>query len=330
MSSTDTAVRDEDRPDRTNLVQPLRGTAAGRPAVAAKGAERVAGMTPPPPVHVSVVQRHTRWLGRPLYYATLIAGAAVMIIPFLWMVSTSFKRESDVFTYPPEWIPDPIRPENYPDALTAAPFGRYLANSLFVSVTDTVLSLLICAMAGYAFARLRFRFRNTIFIVVLATMMVPFHVELIPTFVLMRWLGWVDTYQAIIVPSIFWVFGIFLLRQFFMTVPKALEDAMRMDGAGHLRILFGLMIPLSLPALAALGIFKFMFTWNSLIAPLIFLQTRENYTVTLGLAMFQGQFETRWALLMAATVVTLLPIIAVFLIAQRYFIEGMALSGLKR
>jgi multiple sugar transport system permease protein len=132
------------------------------------------------------------------------------------------------------------------------------------------------------------------------------------------------------VPSIFFVFGIFFLRLFFMSVPKALEDAMRMDGAGHLRILFGLMIPLSLPALAALGIFKFMFTWNSLIAPLIFLQTRENYTVTLGLAMFQGQFETRWALLMAATVVTLLPIIAVFLIAQRYFIEGMALSGLKR
>ncbi|AYY15475.1 carbohydrate ABC transporter permease [Actinobacteria bacterium YIM 96077] len=276
------------------------------------------------------MQRHLGWMGKPLYYATLIFGAAMMVVPFLWMFSTSLKVESDVFQFPPEWLPDPARPENYPDALTIAPFARYLANSAFVTITDTVFSLTVCAMAGYAFARFHFRFRNTIFIAVLATMMVPVHVELIPQFILMRGLGWIDTFQALIVPSIFWPFGIFLLRQFFMTVPKELEDAARMDGAGHLRILFGLMVPLSLPAMAALGIFKFMFTWNSLIAPLIFLTSREKFTVTLGLATFQGQYETQWALLMAATVVALVPIITVFLIGQRYFIQGVALSGLKR
>jgi multiple sugar transport system permease protein len=331
VSSTSTVVpQARARPGPRSLVQPLGGSTTAEETLKVSGAERVAALDRPPPVRKWVGQRHISRAGRPLYYLTLLAGAATMIVPFLWMVSTSLKLERNVFQYPPEWIPDPVRPENYPDALTIAPFARFLANSAFISVTDTALSLLVCAMAAYVFARIRFRFRNTIFIVVLATMMVPFHVELIPTFILMRGLGWIDTYQALIVPSIFWVFGIFLLRQFFMTVPKELEDAMRMDGAGHLRILFGLMIPLSLPAIAALGIFKFMFTWNSLIGPLIFLTSREKFTVTLGLAMFQGQYETRWALLMAATVVALIPIIAVFLIGQRYFIQGVALSGIKR
>lgn len=327
MSSTD-AVAPVRR--ASTLVQPLGGGATAEESITVTGAGRVAAMEPPPPLRASAAQRHLRWAGRPLYYAVLIFGAASMLVPFLWMLSTSLKLESEVFRFPPEWMPDPVRPENYPDALTIAPFARYLANSAFVSITDTALSLVLCAMAGYVFARLRFRFRNTIFIVVLATMMVPFHVELIPQFILMRSLGWIDTFQALIVPSIFWVFGIFLLRQFFMTVPDELEDAMRMDGAGHFRILFGLMVPLSLPAMAALGVFKFMFTWNSLIAPLIFLTSREKFTVTLGLAAFQGQYETRWALLMAATVVALIPIITVFLIGQRYFIQGVALSGLKR
>lgn len=333
MSSTDPATAPAG-PARRDLVQPLEprhGDGAG-PGThdRAGGAERVAAMQPPPPVRVSPAQRHLGWLGRPLYYATLIFGAVSMLVPFLWMFSTSLKEESDVFQFPPEWLPDPIRLENYPDALTIAPFARYLANSAFVTLTDTFFTLVVCSLAAYAFARLHFRFRNTIFIVVLATMMVPVHVELIPQFIVMRGLGWIDTFQAIIVPSVFWPFGIFLLRQFFMTIPKELEDAMRMDGAGHLRILAGLMVPLSLPAMAALGIFKFMFTWNSLILPLIFLTSREKFTVTLGLAAFQGQYETQWALLMAATVVALVPILAVFLLAQRYFIQGVALSGLKR
>lgn len=267
---------------------------------------------------------------RPGYYLLLLLGAVVMVVPFLWMLSTSLKTEANVFTTPPEWIPDPFRWQNYTDALSVAPFGRYFLNSFIVAGGEVIGGLLISAIAAYVFARLHFPGRNALFIVVLATMMVPAHVELIPQFILMRELGWIDTFAALIVPGLFWPFGIFMLRQFFKSVPDELEDAARMDGAGYLRRLFGLFIPLSVPALAALAIFKFLGSWNQLIGPLIFLTSREKFTITLGLAQFQGQFETRWALLMAATVVSLLPILIVFVIGQRYFVEGVTLSGLKR
>lgn len=275
-------------------------------------------------------RRRVTKAARPTYYIVLLAGAAAMIVPFLWMLSTSFKTEAAVFTFPPEWIPSPVRVENYTDAVTIAPFSRYFLNSLFVTFGELIGGLFVSAVAGYVFARMHFRGRDVLFIMVLATMMVPSHVELIPQFILMRELGWIDTFRALIVPGLFWPFGIFMLRQFFKAIPDELEDAMRMDGAGHLRILFGLMLPLSMPALAALAIFKFSFAWNSLIGPLIFINSQSKYTVTLGLAMFQGQYETRWALLMAATVLTLIPILLVFIIGQRYFIEGVTLSGLKR
>lgn len=267
---------------------------------------------------------------RPGYYLLLLLGAVVMVVPFLWMLSTSLKTEANVFTTPPEWIPDPFRWQNYTDALSVAPFARYFLNSFIVAGGEVIGGLLVSAVAAYVFARLHFPGRNALFIVVLATMMVPAHVELIPQFILMRELGWLDTFAALIVPGVFWPFGIFMLRQFFKSVPDELEDAARMDGAGYLRRLFGLFVPLSVPALAALAIFKFLGSWNQLIGPLIFLTSREKFTITLGLAQFQGQFETRWALLMAATVVSLVPILIVFVIGQRYFVEGVTLSGLKR
>jgi multiple sugar transport system permease protein len=275
-------------------------------------------------------RRRIRRAFRPSYYVLLVGGALIMVVPFLWMTVTSLKTESNVFRYPPEWIPDPVQWQNYSDAMSVAPFARYFLNSLMITSAEVIGGLFISAIAAYVFARLRFPGRDVIFIVVLATMMVPAHVELIPQFIIMRELGWIDTFAAIIVPGLFWPFGIFMLRQFFKSVPQELDDAARMDGAGYLRRLFGLYIPLSIPALAALGIFKFLFSWNSLIMPLILLTSREKYTVTLGLAMFQGQYETRWALLMAATVVSLLPILVVFVIGQRYFVEGVTLSGLKR
>lgn len=267
---------------------------------------------------------------RPGYYVLLLLGGVAMVLPFLWMLSTSLKTEANVFTTPPAWIPAPVRWQNYGDALGIAPFARFFLNSFVVAAGEVVGGLLVSAIAAYVFARLHFPGKNALFIVVLATMMVPAHVELIPQFILVRELGWLDTFAALIVPGLFWPFGIFMLRQFFKSVPDELEDAARMDGAGYLRRLFGLFIPLSVPALAALAIFKFLNSWNQLIGPLIFLTSREKFTITLGLAQFQGQFETRWALLMAATVVSLVPILVVFVIGQRYFVEGVTLSGLKR
>ena len=262
-------------------------------------------------------------------YIILTVGGITMLFPFLWMISTSLKEPGAVFTFPPEWIPRPIIWRNYADAWHAVPFGRFYINTIFVSVTRTFGVLLTSSLAAYAFSRLAFPGRDKIFFLYLATMMVPGAVTMIPNFILMRHIGWVDTYQALIIPGIFTAWGTFMLRQFFMTLPTDLEDAARIDGCSKMGIYRHVILPLAKPALATLGIFTFIGVWNDFMWPLIMINTMEKKTLPIGLASFQGLYTTDWTLLMAASIIVMVPTLIVFIVGQRFFVEGIKLSGVK-
>jgi multiple sugar transport system permease protein len=245
------------------------------------------------------------------------------------MILTSLKDIGDIFVYPPKWFPDKIQWNNYVRAFQAAPFGRYYLNSIFVAVTVTLGQLITCSMAAYAFARLKFWGRDVLFYIFLGTMMIPYQVTMIPSFMVLHWLGWIDSYQAMIVPGLASAFGTFLLRQFFMTIPKELEEAAYMDGCSKFRVLWQIILPLSKPALATLAIFTFMGTFNDFIWALIVVNSEHLRTVQLGLAVFRDRYITDWDLLMAGSVMATLPILIVFFFAQKYFIKGITLSGIK-
>lgn len=261
----------------------------------------------------------------------LVWGVALLfLIPLLWMVSSSLKSNYQIFEVPPRWMPDPPRWENYREALTMLPFDRYVVNTAIISIVTIVGHLVSCTVIAYAFARLRAPGRDFLFVVVLATMMLPYPVTMVPLYMLFKQLGWINTILPLTAPAFFGsAFYIFLLRQFFLTLPADFEDAAVIDGANTLQILWRIILPLSLPALATVAIFTFQATWNDFLAPLIYLQKPELYTVTLGLQFFRSSYTTNWAYLMAASLVTSLPVIAVFFVAQRYFIEGITLSGVK-
>lgn len=264
---------------------------------------------------------------RSLLYLIVAAGAATMIVPFLWMASTSLKASADVFAMPPKWIPATLHPENYVNAWQAVPFGRFYLNSLFVALTVTVGQVVTSALAAYAFARLEFPGRDKLFFAYLATMMIPGAVTMIPLFILLRELGWIDTYKALIIPGIFSAYGTFLLRQFFLTIPRDLEDAAKIDGCGHFRILCEVVLPLSKPALATLATFTFMGSWGSFLWPLVVTHSMDLKTLPIGLAAFQGQYGNDWTLLMAGSVMAIVPVIIVFVINQKHFVEGIKMSG---
>jgi multiple sugar transport system permease protein len=264
-----------------------------------------------------------------LLHLVLLIAAAAMVIPFLWMISTSLKRPREIYVWPPTLLPHEIFWSNYLKSWSAAPFGRFYLNSLFIALSVTGGQLITCTFAAYAFARLNFRGRDLIFIAFLATMMIPFQVSMIGAFQVIYWLGWADSYYALIVPGLASPFGVFLLRQFFLTLPIELEDAARIDGASRLGVIRHVIVPLSTPALATLGIFTFMGVWNDFLWPLVVLNSEQHYTVQLGLAIFRDSHSTVWNLLMAGTVSATLPILIVFFFAQRYFIRGIALTGLK-
>jgi multiple sugar transport system permease protein len=262
-------------------------------------------------------------------HVVLIPLAAVMLLPLAWMLVTSVETLAESRHFPPTLVPSGIHWENYPNALDAAPFGRFFANSLVVTLTAVAGNLVFCSLAGYAFARLRFFGRDVIFIVLLATLMVPFQVTMIPTFLIVQHLGLVNTLGALIAPNLVTPFGIFLLRQFFRTLPVELEEAARIDGCSRLGVLFRVVMPLSMPALATLGIVTFLWTWNDFLWPLISISSTDQSTVQLGLASFQGAHQTRWTLLMAANVVALAPMLLVFVVAQRWFVQSLAATGVK-
>ncbi len=270
--------------------------------------------------------RWRRWL-----ILALLWGVAILfLVPFLWMLSSSLKPNYQIFEVPPRWIPNPPRWENYVEALTILPFPLYIRNTTIITLLTIVGHLLSCTVIAYAFARLRAPGRDFLFVVMLATMMLPYPVTMVPLYVLFNRLGWINTFLPLVVPAYLGIpFYIFLMRQFFLTIPRDFEDAARIDGANTLQIIGRIMLPMAMPALATVTIFTFQATWNDFLAPLIYLQRPELYTVTLGLQFFRSTYTTNWAYLMAASLVTTLPVIVVFFAAQRYFIEGITLTGVK-
>ena len=266
-----------------------------------------------------------------ILHAILSAGAVVMLLPFFWMVSTSLKERSAIFAeFPPRWIPETFVWSNYSDAWTAVPFARFFLNSVVVAVAVTLLQILVASLAAFAFARLRFRGRDTIFFIYLIALMIPFAILLLPNFIIVKQLGWFDSYAALIIPPSFSAFSTFLMRQYFRSIPLDLDEAARIDGASSLRIWWQVIMPNSLPVLGALGVFVFLGTWNSLLWPLVVTNSKEMLTVPVGLTFFQGQYYVRWELLMAAAVIAMLPVLIVYFFAQNWFIKGMSVNaGLK-
>lgn len=267
--------------------------------------------------------------GKLLLYLLLILGGLVMIVPFAWMVSTSLKSGAYVLSMPPQWIPNPATLESYRRIFDLYPVGRMLFNSLLVAGLTTLGQLLTCSMAAYAFARLKFRGQNLVFLLYLATLMVPFQVTITPLFIMMRIFGWINTYQGLILPGVFSAFGTFLLRQAFMTIPTEYEEAAYMDGASPLTIFLKIILPLSKPALATLSVFAFMGSWNAFLWPLFIVREEMLMTLPVGLATLQGRWLTEWNLVMAGTVITVLPMLLLYLVAQKYLVQGYVMSGLK-
>ncbi|WAM35860.1 carbohydrate ABC transporter permease [Caldicellulosiruptor acetigenus] len=260
----------------------------------------------------------------------LILVSISMIFPFLWMISTSLKSLDQVFLIPPIWIPKPLQWENYLNAWNALPFGNAYLNSLKIALICVIGQLITCSMAAYALAKINFRGKNIIFIAFLATMMVPSQVTMIPTFILYKYIGWIDTHLPLTVPWVlFSAFGVFLIRQFILTLPKELDEAAIIDGANHFVIYTRIILPLIVPVLATLAIFTFMSSWNNFLGPLIYLNSPEKYTVPLLLAQFKGIYITDWTLLMAASTIAIVPVLIVYLLGQRYIIESIALTGIK-
>ncbi len=271
-----------------------------------------------------------RWW-RFLIWLVLITGAIVMVLPFVWLISSSLKLEQKVFQFPPQWIPNPIRVLNYVDAMTYKPFHIYFKNTFIIAVLNEIAILLSASFCAYGFARIRFPGRDFWFAVVLATLMVPFFVLMVPTFVIFSRIGWIDTYLPLTVPFFFGggAFNIFLLRQFFRNLPEELADAARIDGCNEFGIYWRIMLPLSKPVLVTIAIFTFLFSWNDFIGPLLYINSPDKFTVAIGLATFRSVLNTRWDLLMAASSTMTLPVIVLFFFAQRYFIQGIVLTGLK-
>jgi multiple sugar transport system permease protein len=264
-----------------------------------------------------------------LLYIILILFAATMLVPFAWMASASLQMDKDVFRFPFRWIPKAPRWKNYELIWQRVPFLTFFANTAKLAAIITGLQLLTSSLAAYAFARLSFKGRDAIFLAYVGTIAIPWQVYMVPQFIMMRKLGLSDTHLAIILLQAFSAFGVFLMRQFFIGVPKELSDAARIDGLGEYRIFARIMLPLSKPALATLTIFTFVTVWNDFMGPLIYLNSEKLKTIQLGLRMFIAQYSADYALIMAASLVSLVPVILLFLFLQRFFIEGVASSGIK-
>ncbi len=264
-----------------------------------------------------------------LTYILLIALAVLMLLPFIWMFSASLKLDKDVFRFPIQWIPQDPQWSNYKTIWTQIPFLTFFTNSLKLTVIITFLQVATSSFAAYAFAKLEFRGRNFLFLAYLGSIAVPWQVYMIPQFILMRELGLVDKHLSLILLQAFTAFGVFLLRQFFISVPNEILDAARIDGLSEYGIYFRIMLPLSKPALATLTIFSAVFVWNDFMGPLIYLHSDNLKTIQLGLRMFIQQYSADYSLIMAASLVSLIPMVVLFLVFQRFFVEGIGTTGIK-
>jgi len=263
-------------------------------------------------------------------YAALVIGSLAALAPFIWMVLSSFKEASQVFADPPRWLPSPWLWSNYSKALTAMPFGLYTWNTLKIALICLIGQAFSCSLVAFGFARMRFPGRGPLFIALLSTMMLPAQVTMIPVFKIFATLGWYDTFLPLTVPAFFGApFFVFLLRQYFMTIPREMDEAARIDGANTWQVYWRVLLPQAKPALATVAIFSFMSSWNDFLGPLIYLVSPEKRTLALGLYAFQGQFATDWNYLLAASTVVMLPLLALFFAFQRYFIQGVVVSGVK-
>ena len=279
--------------------------------------------------HAPVIKKPFR-PSRIILHVLLFIGAAIMAAPFVWMILSSFKPLEEIFIQPPKILPQDWAPENYSNALAQADFVRGFFNSIYIAITVTLVSVLTCAMAAYAFARIKFPGEKQLFMVFLATMMVPGQLTVIPLYIILSKIGWVDTHAAIIVPAaLFNAFGVFLMRQYVRGIPMELEEAASIDGAGRIRIFCTLILPLLRTPLTALGIFTFLNQWNNFFYPLIFLNSEEKFTIPLLVNQFKGAYSSDWTGLMAAATLAAAPMLIVFIIAQRQIVEGIALSGSK-
>lgn len=272
------------------------------------------------------LKRHTVNI---LFYILMGIIGMMMMIPFLWMVSTSFKEMGQVLIFPPEWIPDPFVLSNYSEAWQLAKFNLFFRNSAVVTIVTTIGQLVTCSLAAFAFARLSFKGRDVIFLIYLATMMVPVQVTLIPLYLLMKQFGWINTFAGLIVPGIFSAYSTFLMRQFMLGIPKSLDESAVIDGCGFFRIYWQIIMPLSKASLATLGVFCFMWQWNNLLWPLVMSNSDDVRTLTVGLQLFKGQYSIAWNLLMAGSVISVIPILVLYVFLQKYFVEGIAVTGLK-
>ncbi|MGQ9629465.1 MAG: carbohydrate ABC transporter permease [bacterium] len=275
--------------------------------------------------------RFRRKLGRALIYAALFILSAIYISPLVWMVSTSLKPDTQIMKFPPDWIPRPFDWKNYAEVFPLMHFFRSLKNSCIIAFTVVVGSLLSCSLVAYSFARLRWFGKDVFFLLLLSTMMIPYAVTMVPIFIVFKALGWLNSFKPLTLPSFLGTpFYIFLLRQFFMTIPMDLSDAARIDGCGEFGIYWRIIMPLSKPALAVVAIFQFIAAWNDFLGPLIYLNDTKKYTLALALqALRGGQYYLDWAALMAASTLMVLPILILFFFTQRLFIEGITLTGMK-
>ncbi|MCL5996114.1 MAG: carbohydrate ABC transporter permease [Chloroflexi bacterium] len=274
--------------------------------------------------------RAQKTIGKITWYVVLTVLGMVFSLPFFWMLSSSLKVEADIWIYPPAWIPNPIVWENYPNGLELMHFPRLLANTLFLVVVGTFGILLSSTWVVYGFTRFRFRGRDSLFVLLLSTMMLPAQVTMVPLFIMYKNLSWLNTYLPLLVPAFFGsAFYIFLLRQFFATIPTELDDAAKIDGCGYISIWWRIMLPLAKPALATVTVFSVIAGWNDFLWPLIVLNDGDKYNLALGLATFRGLYNTQWGYLMAASVVVLMPCLLLYFFAQRFIVEGITLTGLK-
>ncbi|WP_240941232.1 carbohydrate ABC transporter permease [Paenibacillus sp. HB172176] len=273
--------------------------------------------------------KRSRLIKQSMLYIVLIATSACMLLPFIWMVSASLKAEHEIFGFPIQWIPETFYWSNYVDVWTQVPFHLYYLNTIKIVIITVAILLVTCSMAGYAFSKIRFPERDFLFFVYLATMMIPYQVMMIPQFVLMKKFSLIDTHWSLILLGAVSPFGVFLFRQFFSSIPDEIIEAAKIDGLHEFGIYLRIILPLTKPAIATLVIFSFMHTWNDFLGPLIYLSSDRLFTLQLGMQHFIGQYNTEYALLMAAAVSSVVPTIIVFVAAQDYFVKGVVGSGVK-
>lgn len=298
---------------------------------------------PAPRVRTAAQTRRRRWLGRAGLHLVLAFSAATMLVPFAWMVLTSVKSPSELLQFPPTFWPEEWVWENYAQALEAAPFATYFRNSLFISIGHTAMNVALASMAGYALARLPLRSRELVFMFIIAMMMIPTYTKIVPQFLIVKFMplfggndifgqggsGWLNTWWALIIPGGLTPFAIFLFRQFYLTLPRELEEAARIDGLSELRIYAQVYTPLIKPAIATVALLTFQESWNNFLWPLLVTSRDELRVIQVGLAVFQQQETTQWHYLMAGTTLATAPMVLLFLFAQRYFIQGFANAGIK-